>query len=264
MGVSQGYCGLDCSKCPVYIVTLSGDEARKQELAQEWFSEQHPLTAADMHCEGCSSSGGKLLPFASGCEIRNCAVGARQESCAFCASFPCAKLEKQLENSPESRASLEERRRGLGLSSKQVLEAALQLLSATASMAVTSIDASGFPRTRALMKIQADGLRQIVFTTSNLSDKVAQLRQNDKVSVHVADYASFRALTLWGTMQILEDRASKQAVWQPGMEQYYPEGIDTPWLCVLRFTAMGGQYYQGRPYEVSIDNSDKDRQKAIE
>ena len=132
------------------------------------------------------------------------------------------------------------------------MEEALRLLSTTSNMVVTTIDASGFPRSRALMKTQSDGLRQIVFTTSNQSDKVAQLRQNNKTAIHVADYANFRALTLWGTMEILEDRDSKQAAWREGFEQFYPEGIDTPWLCVLRFTAVGGQYYQGRPYELNI------------
>jgi general stress protein 26 len=71
--------------------------------------------------------------------------------------------------------------------------------------------------------------------------------KNSKAAVHVPDYANSRALSLWGTMEILEDRDSKQAAWLEGFERYYPEGIDTPWLCMLRFTALCGQYYRGRP-----------------
>lgn len=244
------YCGIDCAQCPVYVATSSGDEAEKEKIAKEWSSDAYPLTAADVHCQGCCS-GGELISFCAGCDIRSCAVESEQESCAFCPSYPCAKLEKQ---SPESLANLEDRKRGL--SSKQVIDAALNLLSDAPSMVATTVDSSGFPRSRALLKTRFDGLRQIVFTTSNQSEKVAQLRHNNKVAIYVPDYASFRALTLWGTMEVLEDRYSKASAWVEGFERYYPEGIDTPWLCVLRFTALGGQYYQGRPYELIISQNE--------
>ena len=249
MSQMYAYCGIDCAQCPVYLVTLSGDEAQKQELAEQWSSEAYPLNAANCRCQGCCG-GGELISFIAGCDIRKCAVEKGEESCAFCASYPCGKLEDHLTHNPEARVNLEKRRKEL--SNRQVMAEALKLLTCTTNMVVTTIDASGFPRSRALMKTQSDGLRQIVFTTSNLSEKVAQLRQNNKVTIHLPDYANYRALTLWGTIEVLEDRDAKKAAWLEGFEQFYPEGIDTPWLCVLRFTALGGQYYQGRPYNINI------------
>jgi len=53
-------------------------------------------------------------------------------------------------------------------------------------------------------------------------------------------------------MEILEDRDSRQAAWLEVFERYYREGIDRPWLCMLRFTALGGQYYRGRLYNLNI------------
>jgi len=48
---------------------------------------------------------------------------------------------------------------------------------------------------------------------------------------------------LKGTMEILEDAASKEMIWRKGDTMYYPLGVTDPDYCVLKFTAIGGRYY---------------------
>jgi general stress protein 26 len=48
---------------------------------------------------------------------------------------------------------------------------------------------------------------------------------------------------LIGTMQILQDRKSKEMIWHDGDEMYYSKGITDPDYCVLKFTAQNGRYY---------------------
>lgn len=48
---------------------------------------------------------------------------------------------------------------------------------------------------------------------------------------------------LTGTMEVLEDPASKEMLWQEGDTMYYPEGVTDPDYCVLRFTAEQGRFY---------------------
>jgi len=48
---------------------------------------------------------------------------------------------------------------------------------------------------------------------------------------------------LKGIMEVLEDTASKEMIWQEGDTIYYPKGVTDPDYCVLKFTAQTGRYY---------------------
>lgn len=145
-----------------------------------------------------------------------------------------------------------------GVMNTELMKEALSLLEKNQYVVVTSIDADGFPRTRALQKVRCEGLRYIWFTTSNQSAKAVQFRNNPRASIYVVDNEQLRGLMLVGTMEVLEDRESKELAWQDGFEKYYPDGIETPWYCVLRFTAFHGQYYHGKPHDFRIPPADDD------
>lgn len=48
---------------------------------------------------------------------------------------------------------------------------------------------------------------------------------------------------LIGRMEVLEDPASKEMIWQEGDTMYYPKGVTDPDYCVLKFVAVSGRYY---------------------
>lgn len=48
---------------------------------------------------------------------------------------------------------------------------------------------------------------------------------------------------LVGHMEVLEDPASKEMIWQEGDTMYYPKGVADPDYCVLKFVAQSGRYY---------------------
>ncbi len=43
---------------------------------------------------------------------------------------------------------------------------------------------------------------------------------------------------LKGTMEVLQDGASKEMIWRQGDDIYYPRGVADPDYCVLKFTAQ--------------------------
>ena len=51
-------------------------------------------------------------------------------------------------------------------------------------------------------------------------------------------------------MQVLEDEASRQMMWRNGDTMYYPQGMNDPDYCVLKFTAVDGGYYSDFHSEV--------------
>ena len=109
---------------------------------------------------------------------------------------------------------------------------------------ISSVDADGYPNSKAMLPPrERDGIKHIYFTTNTSSLRVAQYRDNPKACVYFFDRRFFKGVMLRGTMEVLEDSASKEMIWRQGDETYYPQGVTDPDYCVLRFTAKGGRYY---------------------
>ena len=109
---------------------------------------------------------------------------------------------------------------------------------------ISSIDSDGFPNTKAMLPPRhRDGIHVLYFTTNTSSMRVAQFRANPKACAYFYDKRFYRGVMLKGQVEVLEDSESKEMIWRPGDEMYYPKGVTDPDYCVLRFTAATGRYY---------------------
>ncbi|WP_195841135.1 pyridoxamine 5'-phosphate oxidase family protein [Clostridium sp. WB02_MRS01] len=109
---------------------------------------------------------------------------------------------------------------------------------------ISSLDEDGFPNTKAMLPPRKRvGIKIFYFTTNTSSMRVKQFRSNPKACIYFCDKRFFRGVMLKGTMEVLEDAASKEMIWQDGDTMYYPKGVTDPDYCVLKFTAQTGRYY---------------------
>ena len=109
---------------------------------------------------------------------------------------------------------------------------------------IGSVDAEGFPNTKAMLAPRRrEGIKVFYFTTNTSSMRAQQYRENPKACIYFCDQRFFRGVMLKGNMEVLEDAASKELIWQDGDTIYYPKGVTDPDYCVLRFTADFGRYY---------------------
>ena len=109
---------------------------------------------------------------------------------------------------------------------------------------IASVDSEGFPNMKAMLAPRKrEGLKEFWFTTNTSSMRAAQYRDNPKASIYFCDRRYFRGVMLLGNMEVLEDDASKEIIWQEGDTMYYPGGVTDPDYCVLKFTAQKGRYY---------------------
>ena len=109
---------------------------------------------------------------------------------------------------------------------------------------ISSVDQEGFPNTKAMLAPRLrEGLHTFYLTTNTSSMRVAQYRENPKACLYFCDRRYFRGVMLIGTVEVLEDDASKALIWQEGDTMYYPGGVTDPDYCVLRFTALSGRFY---------------------
>ncbi|MDD3173242.1 MAG: pyridoxamine 5'-phosphate oxidase family protein, partial [Herbinix sp.] len=109
---------------------------------------------------------------------------------------------------------------------------------------ISSVDEDGFPNTKAMLAPRKrEGIKEIYFSTNTSSMRVKQYRMNSKACLYFCDKRFFRGVMLKGTVEVLEDSDSKEMLWQPGDNIYYPLGVTDPDYCILKFTAQEGRYY---------------------
>ena len=109
---------------------------------------------------------------------------------------------------------------------------------------IASTDSSGFPNMKAMLPPRKrEGIQTFWFTTNTSSMRVSQYRSNPKACIYFYDKRFFRGVMLKGAMEVLEDAASKEMIWQDGDTMYYAGGVTDPDYCVLKFTAQSGRYY---------------------
>ena len=81
--------------------------------------------------------------------------------------------------------------------------------------------------------------------TNVRSLKRAQALADPRCAVYYEDTKNFEGLTVYGTLEPVEDQAIRTALWKKGWEMYYRGGIDGGDFQVFRFAPERGRYYHG-------------------
>jgi general stress protein 26 len=109
---------------------------------------------------------------------------------------------------------------------------------------ISSVDGEGYPNTKAMLQpSRREGIKVFYFHTNTSSMRTSQYKKNPKACLYFSDNRFFRGVMLKGTMEVLEDAASKELLWNDKYKIYYPLGVTDPDYCVFRFTASTGRYY---------------------
>ena len=103
---------------------------------------------------------------------------------------------------------------------------------------------NGYPNIKAMMRLKHDGLKKFWLSTNTSTKRLQVLKRDNKACLYFVDEDKFAGLMLVGTIEVLQDRASKEMLWSDGCEIYYPLGIDDPDYSVFCFTPEWGNYYR--------------------
>lgn len=121
----------------------------------------------------------------------------------------------------------------------------LELVENSKIVMVSNNGEDGYPYTKAMMRLKHEGLSKFWLSTNTSTKRVQLLKNDNKANLYFVDETNFKGLMLIGTIEILQDRKSKEMLWSDGCEIYYPLGIDDPDYTVLCFTATLGNFYHG-------------------
>ena len=106
------YCGIDCSTCPAYLATQSGDKKEITKVAKEWSNDSMSFTHEEFLCNGCNQEG-QIFSWCAQCSIKICCRDKGYENCAHCDDYVCDHLIMTFEKIPAAKERLDEIRRSI-------------------------------------------------------------------------------------------------------------------------------------------------------
>lgn len=95
------------------------------------------------------------------------------------------------------------------------------------------INEDGYPRIIMMALVRYDDIENIWLVTSKSSQKYIQLKKQPRVGLLFSQNTNY--VTLIGEMDILEDQKTKNDLWTPALEKYFPLGMTDPDYVVLKF-----------------------------
>ena len=124
-----------------------------------------------------------------------------------------------------------------------IIQTVEKLVKKSKTVVVSSVGEDGYPYQKAMYNArERDGIKTFYLSTNTSSLRASHYIANPKASLYFFD-AQFHGVVLLGTMEVLQDAASKELIWHPRDTMYYPLGVTDPDYCVFRFTTESGRYY---------------------
>lgn len=83
------------------------------------------------------------------------------------------------------------------------------------------------------------------FFTYGSSHKIDEVGRVPKVNASFADVDGQLYASLTGQAEVVRDRAKIEELWKPELRAWFPEGVDTPDIALLKVTVERAEYWDG-------------------
>ena len=121
---------------------------------------------------------------------------------------------------------------------------------------LTTVDENGELHSRPMSNngdVEFDG--DLWFFTYGSSLKADEVGRVPKVNASFADIKHQRYVSLTGEARVVRDRGKLEELWTPMLKAWFPDGINTPDIALLKVSAERAEYWDGsRPIVQHIAN----------
>ena len=111
---------------------------------------------------------------------------------------------------------------------------------------LTTVDERGDLHSRPMSNnrdVEFDG--DLWFFTYGSSHKADEVGRVPRVNASFADVEGQLYASLTGQAEVVRDRAQIEEHWQPQLKAWFPEGVDTPDIALLKVTVERAEYWDG-------------------
>lgn len=111
---------------------------------------------------------------------------------------------------------------------------------------LTTVDEHGDLHSRPMSNnkdIDFDG--DLWFFTSTNSHKTDEIERDSKVNASFADIKGQQYASLTGHAELVRDRAKIEELWKPVFRMYFPDGVDSHDIALLKVSVEHAEYWDG-------------------
>lgn len=122
----------------------------------------------------------------------------------------------------------------------------IEIVKAVDICMLTTVDERGDLHSRPMSNnrdVEFDG--DLWFFTYGSSLKADEVGRVPKVNAGFADIENQLYASLTGRAEVVRDRAKIEALWKPQLRAWFPDGVDTPDIALLKVTVERAEYWDG-------------------
>jgi len=103
-------------------------------------------------------------------------------------------------------------------------------------------DGKHVSRPMALQEAEFDG--DLWFFADEASDLITQVRRNRSVNVSFSNDKSSEWTSVSGTAEVVHDRGKAEELWGAPLKVWFPDGLETPGITLLKVHADSAEYWE--------------------
>lgn len=135
---------------------------------------------------------------------------------------------------------------GEKLSQGEKLAKLREIIKAVDICMLTTVDEEGGLHSRPMSNnrdVEFDG--DLWFFTYGSSHKADEVGRVPQANASFADIDGQLYASVSGRAEVVRDRAKIEELWKPQLKAWFPEGVDTPDIALLKVTAERAEYWDG-------------------
>ena len=109
---------------------------------------------------------------------------------------------------------------------------------------LTTTEPDGTLHTRPMAAMQTDFDGNLWFFTEAASHKVDEIHHHPQVNVTYVDAVKNRYIAVSGKAYVVRDRAKARTLWLPFLRAWFPNGVDSPEIALLRIQVEKVEYWE--------------------
>ena len=111
----------------------------------------------------------------------------------------------------------------------------------SAMLTTTGLDGAQVSRPMAVQETEFDG--DLWFFVDDRSEKVAQIHADPRVNVSFSNDKQSEWTSIAGTAELVRDRQKAEELWSKPLETWFPDGLETAGLALLKVHTDSAEYW---------------------
>lgn len=109
---------------------------------------------------------------------------------------------------------------------------------------LTTVDDDGNLVSRPMSTRQMDDAGDIWFFTAEDTQKVDDVQRDHDVGLSYCDAKGMRYVSVAGRASVVHDRAKMEELWTPSLDIWFPDGLETPGIALLKVTPLDTEFWE--------------------